>query len=166
MITHGSHCALNHHELDGFGVDVTIGDYVSIGGRTKLSDPPQHPKEWVATWNFSGHFTYRGGITIGNDVWIGQNVLLIGGACIGDGCVIGQNSVVAGTIAPYSIAVGNPCRPVKQRFTDEQVEALLEIKWWDWPHEKVQENKESICSDDIDGFIERFRETPHTYHFL
>lgn len=154
MITHGEHCALNEHELIG---DIVMGDYVSIGGRTICSDPPQHMKDWVTTYNLGGSYEYRGQVTIGNDVWIGQEVVLIGGANIGDGCIIGQHSVVAGTIPPYSIAVGNPCRPVKKRFTDEQIEALLEIRWWDWPWEKVDANREYFLTDDIDAFIERFK---------
>jgi len=68
--------------------------------------------------------------------------------------VIGAKSVVAKNILPYAIAVGNPIRHIKFRFTDDQIESLLKIKWWDWEYEKIAEYIPLLESNDIDKFIE------------
>lgn len=80
-------------------------------------------------------------LVIGNDVWIGQNsIILPGCASIGDGAVIGAGSVVNKDIPPYAIALGNPCRVVQYRFSNERIAELLEQKWWDKPIEELSEN--------------------------
>jgi virginiamycin A acetyltransferase len=101
-----------------------------------------------------GDPVFRNKIIIGNDVWIGDNVFLLGGCKIGDGAVIGSYSVVAGEIPPYSIAVGNPCKVIRSRFRQDQINKLLELKWWDWTEDKVRENISLLCSDNIDRFLE------------
>lgn len=97
----------------------------------------------------------HGDITIGNDVWIGRNVMLLPGANIGNGAVIGAGSVVAGNIPPYSIAVGNPCKVIKKRFSEEQITLLNKIAWWNWSHERINENLYLICNEDIELFLKK-----------
>jgi acetyltransferase-like isoleucine patch superfamily enzyme len=65
------------------------------------------------------------GVTIEDDVWMGANVTLLKGVTIGEGCAIGAGSVVTRSIPPYSIAVGNPCRPIKARFAADQMRVHL-----------------------------------------
>ncbi|MCR4819718.1 MAG: Vat family streptogramin A O-acetyltransferase [Elusimicrobiales bacterium] len=91
----------------------------------------------------------KGDTIVGNDVWIGQNVTVMPGVHIGDGAIIGANAVVARDIPPYSIAVGNPCRVVKKRFSDEIISHLLEIKWWDWDIEKIESSFAALSSGDL-----------------
>ena len=74
----------------------------------------------------------RGKIEIGNDVWIGFNVYIAKGVKIGNGAVIATGSVVVKDVPPYTIVGGVPAKPIKQRFSDKQVEILLELKWWDY----------------------------------
>lgn len=74
---------------------------------------------------------FKGDTVIGNDVWIGQNAVILPGVHIGSGAIIGANSVVGSDVSPYTIVVGNPSRPVRKRFDDELIEMLLEWKWWD-----------------------------------
>lgn len=92
-------------------------------------------------------------IIIGNDVWIGKNATLLSDVKIGDGAVIGANAMVAKDVPPYAIVVGNPARIIKYRFDEETVQALLRIKWWDWPLEKLQKNMRMIQSDNLGEFI-------------
>ena len=84
-------------------------------------------------------------INIGNDVWIGRGSIL---KCtnpdkpliIGDGAVIASDSVVVKNVPPYAIVGGNPAKIIKYRFSEDIIEALLRIKWWDWDIDKLYEN--------------------------
>lgn len=69
-------------------------------------------------------------VEIGNDVWIGDNVVILKGK-IGDGAVIGAGAVVTRDVPPYAIVAGNPARVIKYRFDDETIRKLLKEKWWD-----------------------------------
>jgi virginiamycin A acetyltransferase len=83
----------------------------------------------------------KGDTVIGNDVWIGQNAVILPGVQIGDGAIIGANSVVGGSVDPYTIVVGNPARILRKRFDDELIDLMLRFKWWD------------KCIDEIEGLI-------------
>ncbi|MGE5655330.1 MAG: CatB-related O-acetyltransferase [Actinomycetota bacterium] len=91
----------------------------------------------------------KGDITIGNDVWIGYDAMILPGVTIGDGVVIGARSVVTQDIPPYTIVGGNPARPIKQRFSESEVAQLLEIRWWDWEIEKISRHILVIMQGDI-----------------
>lgn len=93
---------------------------------------------------------FKGDTVIGNDVWIGQNVTILPGVHIGDGVIIGANSVVTKDIPAYHIAGGNPCKIIKKRFSDELINYLEEIKWWDWEEKKIFDNLEILCSSDLE----------------
>ena len=73
----------------------------------------------------------KGDTIIGNDVWIGQNAVILPGVHIGDGAIIGANSVVGCNVEPYTIIIGNPAKVLRKRFDDELIEILLCVKWWD-----------------------------------
>ena len=79
----------------------------------------------------------KGDTVIGNDVWIGQNAVILPGVQIGDGAIIGANSVVGTDVAPYTIAAGNPARVIKKRFDDELIELMLQFRWWDKSIEEI-----------------------------
>lgn len=91
---------------------------------------------------------------IGNDVWIGSNVLIKGGVTIGDGAVVGMGSIVTKDVPPYAVVAGNPAKIIKYRCNDEQIKALLRIKWWDWPIELIKERKNDFAN--IDDFIKKY----------
>ena len=73
----------------------------------------------------------KGDTVIGNDVWIGQNAVILPGVHIGDGAIIGASSVVGSDVAPYAIVAGNPARQIRKRFDDELISLMLKFKWWD-----------------------------------
>ncbi len=79
---------------------------------------------------------------IGNDVWIAANACICRGVKVGDGAVIGTGAVVTKDVPPYAIVVGNPARVLKYRFTEEKIEELLKLQWWNWSDEKIKENYE------------------------
>lgn len=83
----------------------------------------------------------KGNVVIGNDVWIGEDVFIGSGVIIGDGCCIGAKSVVTKNLPPYTICVGQPCKPIKKRYNQDIIDYLLNIKWWNWSEEKIMKNK-------------------------
>lgn len=86
----------------------------------------------------------KGDIVVGNDVWIGYEAVVLAGVTIGDGAVIGTRAVVTKDVPPYTIVGGVPAQPIKKRFPDKAVADLLEIRWWDWPREKIARNLTAI----------------------
>lgn len=74
---------------------------------------------------------FKGNTVIGNDVWIGQNAVILPGVNIGDGAIIGANSVVGTKVAPYTIVAGNPAKVIRKRFDEELIDLMLRFKWWD-----------------------------------
>lgn len=148
-------------EIDGRG-KLEVGKYCSLASGIKALFLDNHRIDWISTYPFNvrwnlpeilGHPVRSRGIVVGNDVWIGRDVTLLGGAVIGDGAVIGACSVIAGKIPPYSVVVGNPAKVIKKRFSDEVIEKLLKIAWWNWSTEKIMANVELICSPEVDKFL-------------
>ena len=91
---------------------------------------------------------FKGDTVIGNDVWIGQNAVIIPGVHIGDGAIIGANSIVGSDIDPYTIVAGNPAKPLRKRFDEELIGLLLKFKWWDKSVEEINSLIPIlICSD-------------------
>ena len=99
----------------------------------------------------------KGDTVIGNDVWIGQNATILPGVHIGDGAIIGAGSVVGRDVAPYTVVVGNPARPVRQRFDDELIALLLRWKWWDKPAEEIDRLIPVLTDSDIAAVKEKIR---------
>jgi acetyltransferase-like isoleucine patch superfamily enzyme len=86
-------------------------------------------------------------IVVGHNVWIGDNAVLLPGVAVGDGAVVGAASVVARDIPPFTVAVGSPARCIKKRFEDSIIQALQDIRWWDWPGEKIAKNRAFFEAD-------------------
>ena len=103
-----------------------------------------------------GHPTCKGDINVGNDVWIGATSTIMSGITIGDGAIIGAGAIITKDVPPYAIVVGNPGKVVKYRFTEEQIELLLKISWWNWDEDKIKDNAMSMWSSNIDDFINKF----------
>lgn len=93
---------------------------------------------------------------IGNDVWIGRNVVIMPGIKIGNGAIVGANAVVTKDIPDYAVAVGVPARVVRYRYNPEQIEWLNKIKWWNWKDEKIIKYQEDFYLD-IEEFIEKHK---------
>ena len=92
----------------------------------------------------------RGDIVVGNDVWIGYETVVLSGVTIGDGAIIGTRAVVTKDVPPYTIIGGVPARPIRKRFDDRTIAALLALRWWDWPRERIARNISAIQAGRID----------------
>ena len=73
-------------------------------------------------------------------MWIGYDAIIMSGVKIGDGAIIGTRAVVTNDVPPYTIVGGVPAKVIRKRFNDNIISRLLEIKWWDWPVEKITRN--------------------------
>lgn len=91
---------------------------------------------------------------IGNDVWIGENVTVLGNVNIGNGAVVGAGSVVTKNVAPFSVVAGVPARLIKYRYSEDKIELMQKLQWWNWSLDKIYENYERLCNFDktlLDG---------------
>jgi acetyltransferase-like isoleucine patch superfamily enzyme len=134
----------------------TIGRYCEIGPGSLLG-ATGHPMTWLsvsafqyksAAWGWhpsadqnevidpeaGGRQSFRSvagdRATIGNDVWIGANVVVLRGVTIGDGSIIAANAVVTKDIPPYSIAGGMPAKVIRPRVSDDLRDELQDLQWW------------------------------------
>ena len=152
----------------GQNSNLVIGNFCSIAENVNiyLGNGLGHDVSFVSTYPFSyihqnvfnnlsvnPSKNTKGDVIIGNDVWIGSNVTIMSGVTIGDGSVIANNSHVVKNVEPYSIIGGNSAKLIKYRFTMEQIEKLLEIKWWDWEDSKINNFIPLLCNNNIDEFI-------------
>jgi virginiamycin A acetyltransferase len=87
-------------------------------------------------------------VTIGNDVWIGSHTIIFREVVIGDGAVIGAYSKITKDVPPYTIVVGND-RVIKKRFSDEDIEFLLKLKWWDIEDQVVADIAPILLGKDV-----------------
>ena len=153
------------------GGEYKIKNFCSIAENCKIyTGRGAHRKEFVSTYPFGliyedvfpNDFSRllikeNESVVIENDVWIGQNVSIMPGVCIGSGSIIANNSHVIKSCPPYTIIGGNPAKVIEKRFSDLQIEKLLEIKWWDWDNDKINRNLELITNNDIDNFINNYQ---------
>lgn len=146
---------------DGAISKLNIGKFCSLGSGILMAYYGSHQLSEITTYPFFGlhgkgwdpvtSIPVNGqDINIGSDVYIANHAVIMQGANIGDGVVIGAYSVCKTKIPPYCIAVGNPCKVIRQRFPDEQIKKLLEMKWWDWPIKKIKEHLQVISSPDVE----------------
>ena len=151
---------------------LTIGKYCSIARDVTIYLGGDHHTDWISTAPLANYFygnrrevrkklqvCSKGNVVIGNDVWIAANATILSGVKIGDGAVIGAHAVVAKSVLPYAIAVGNPATVVKKRFSDDAIEKLLAIKWWDWEDDKIRENIPLLLSGKIEDFVNKHHQS-------
>lgn len=147
---------------------VRVGNFSSIAEGAVIVLGGNHPIDWISTFPIRARFGLpgayedgsprsKGDITIGSDVYIGLEARILSGVRIGDGAVIGAYSVIGKNVRPYAVVVGNPAREIRRRFTDDQVERLLRIAWWNWPDEQIVAAVDLLNADDtIEEFLDRY----------
>lgn len=148
--------------------NIIIGKYCSIAEGVIFDSGFNHNMDFVSTFPFNeklkeckhltGHPLCKGDIVIGNDVWIGEDAMIMSGVTVGDGAVIAARAIVTKDVEPYAMVAGMPAKFKKFRFRKDQIASLLKIKWWSWPDEKVKENAHLLMNKDIDKFISSHNE--------
>ena len=152
------HYPINHDKLQ-------IGKFCSIAcGAKFLFNSANHTLSSWSTYPFPLFFEEwglekkdvtnawdnKGDIIIENDVWIGYEAVILAGVTIGDGAIIGTRAVVTKDVPPYTIVGGVPAKPIKRRFSEESISALLDIQWWNWSEERIARNIGAIQSGNIE----------------
>lgn len=164
--TYLSHTSMAYASYIGFSSEFSnckIGRYCSIGNHVRVVSAT-HPTDLVSTYPAFYSDTYRVSYVkkakyaehivtdngyeceIGNDVWIGDNVLIKGGIKIGDGAVIAMGSIVLHDIPPYTIVAGVPAKEIRKRFDDETLDELEKIKWWNKPTDWIEKHAEEFAN--------------------
>lgn len=169
----GQYSYITGNKVDGtFSTDeLHIGKWCSIASGLKCMLGGNHPMDLISTFDFAreGPSVFKdlpwphpiegyskGNIIIENDVWIGQNVTILSGVHIGNGAIIGTTATVTKDIPDYAIVAGNPAKIKKYRFSEEIINKLLKIKWWDWPLEKIREAYPIFTNPDINLFLNTY----------
>ncbi|WP_396135065.1 Vat family streptogramin A O-acetyltransferase [Chamaesiphon sp. OTE_8_metabat_110] len=132
--------------------------FIMNGANHKLDGFSTYPFQifgngWEKVTPQTGELPYKGDTTIGNDVWIGYEAVMMPGLQVGDGAIIAAKSVVVGDVLPYTIVGGNPAKCIRQRFDDETIQALLKVAWWNWEIEKITRNLEQIVAADLETLM-------------
>jgi acetyltransferase-like isoleucine patch superfamily enzyme len=134
----------------------TIGKFSTISKNVRIGIG-QHPTNLISTnlifykrnlitnkWVRPIKFEEYKPISIGNDVWVGESAMVMGGVKIGDGAVIAAHSVVTRDVPPYAIVAGVPAKVVKYRFDEEIINSLLDIKWWNLTEQEIEDRIEAF----------------------
>lgn len=154
------------YNYDFTKVKLVIGKFCAIAAETHFIMTGDHKLDGFSTFPFPifengwesvyriAELPTKGDIIVGNDVWFGYDCLIKGGVTIGDGAIVASRAVVVKNVPPYSIVAGNPAKVIKMRFEDPIIERLLQIAWWNWPIDKINQNLFVICGADIDRLEE------------
>ena len=124
-----------------------IGKFCSISSGVHIS-PIEHQLGFITTHPITDKIDtsryHRNPVVIGNDVLICLNVTILEGISIGNGAVIGAGAVVTRNVLPYEVVGGIPAKHIKFRFSNETIEYLQNLSWWDWDIEKINNNLEFL----------------------
>ena len=156
-----------------FGDRLIIGKFCQIASGTQfVMGSANHRLSSVSTYPFNvfggaweantpphlSQLPHKGDTVIGNDVWLGRECRVMPGVHIGDGAIIAAYSVVVKDISPYTVAGGNPCRPIKPRFDTELTELLLRLKWWNFDPQTLVSFLPDLCNPDLEQVRAKIRQ--------
>lgn len=136
-----------------------IGDCVCIGAEAVilLGGNHTHRTDWFSLYPFAevilDAYQGKGDTVIKDGAWIGMRAMIMPGVTIGEGAVVASGAIVTKDVAPYAIVAGNPAVPIRNRFSDAVIEALLALDVYGWPEEKFEALRPLLCANDIDALM-------------
>ncbi|MEM6547610.1 MAG: chloramphenicol acetyltransferase [Pseudomonadota bacterium] len=148
-----------------------VGKFANIASYARIG-PTDHPMDRASLH----HFLYRSALyweaveddvaffeqrrsrrtVIGHDTWIGHMAVIRPEVTVGHGAVVGMGALVTKDVAPYTIVVGNPARPMRQRHPPKTADRLMAIAWWDWDHERLREALPDFRALSAEAFLEKY----------
>jgi hypothetical protein len=152
----GRHSSLG--EPSDITAKVTVGSYCTIAPYVQMHSRTQHPciASPKLVSNCSGRHipnsprpTSQDRITIGSNVWVGRNAVLLGGVSVGHGAIIGAYAVVTKDVQPYAIVGGNPAQVIRYRFDQTTITRLLALRWWEWDDEIISQRAPDLRDVDV-----------------
>lgn len=155
------------YHFDFVNDKLVIGKFCMIASDVKfIMNGANHLTEALSTYPFSvfgkgwekamdgKEYPKKGDVVIGNDVWIGYNATIMAGVTIGDGAIIATNSTIVKDVEPYTIVGGNPGNEIRKRFSEEKIDELLELQWWNWSIEKITRNVQNLTGKDLSAIVD------------
>lgn len=151
------------YHFDFIGDKLIIGKFCALarnvtfimnGGNHAMAGNSTYPfyifaNGWESSAPEPGTLPFKGNTVIGNDVWIGYDATIMPGITVGNGAIIASKSVVTKDVPDYAIVAGNPAKVVNYRFSEQAIQTLLEIAWWDWPIDDITKAVEVISKGDV-----------------
>ena len=145
-----------------------IGSFCSIANGVTIFLGGNHRSDWITTFPFGhifqnklggndivGHPASNGGVTIGNDVWLGYGVTIMSGITIGDGAVISANAHVVKNVEAYEVVGGNPAKHIKFRFEERVIYMLLKLRWWELEDSEIKRIAPQISKEPTEQLIQK-----------
>ena len=151
---------------------LTIGRFGQFAHGTRfITSSADHPKRWFTTYPFAifnqecadlfaPEFSQGRDTTIGHDVWIGTDAMILPGVTLGNGVIVGARAVVSRDVPSWSVVAGNPGKVVRRRFPDEVCALLDRLAWWDLPLDEIRDILPVLASNDVPALektVERLR---------
>ncbi|MGL5276349.1 CatB-related O-acetyltransferase [Myroides sp.] len=133
-----------------------IGSHVCIAAEVVIlmGGNNTHRTDWFSLYPYidtiQEAYQAKGDTIIGDGAWLGMRAMIMPGINIGEGAIIASGAVVIKDVEPYTIVAGNPAKPIKQRFSEEVIKKLLDLKIYDWPEEKFNKLLNQLCNNDIE----------------
>lgn len=152
-------------------IHATIGKFCSIGAEVRIG-MGTHTLNNLSTasiftakkngtgisWTTENSFEEYKTVKIGNDVWIGQRAMIMGGVHIGNGAVVGAGAIVTKDVPPYAIVAGVPARIIKQRFSEDVINTLEQARWWDKQEPELKSNIKLFQATMDEEILEKYIE--------
>ena len=153
----------------GYGISkLLVGSFTCFGPGVVIFLASHHNPNFITTYPLSwlsskssNSLVSKGDVIIGNDVWIGQNSIILPGVKIGDGVIVGAGSVVTKDVDPYSVVCGVPAKVVRKRFSKDEIIKLNEIKWWNWSDKEIYDAISIIESNNIEALYDLYLSNKH-----
>jgi len=152
------------YHFDFVGDKLIIGKFCMIAsGATFIMNGGNHLTEAISAYPFpifggdwseamkGKSYPFKGDTVIGNDVWIGHKAVIMPGIKVGDGAIIATNANVTKNVEAYSIVGGNPAKLLRKRFSEEHIQILLRLKWWNWEIGKITRSMQLLTSKDVEA---------------
>lgn len=152
--------------------NTSVGKFANIAAMTRIG-PTDHPWRMAAQHHFvyrssyywddveedAAFFAHRASrrTELGTDCWIGHGAIIKPEVVVGIGAVVAAGAVVTKDVAPFTIVAGLPATPIRRRMTDRQEQALMDIAWWDWDHDRLKGALADFRQLALDAFLERYR---------